>query len=132
MLSHCDISREGDPAVLIPRTALPLHDAPPPHWSDRLQIPYLKNRCQGTHGCYRIAISQGRGTRLYLSRGPPFRFTTRLPRTGPIASNYPTLKAGAKGLMDAIALRYLKGGGPGCTYPEERPSASRRAYHALV
>jgi len=35
-------------------------------------------------------------------------------------------------LADAMALRYLKGGGPGCTYPEESPSESRRVYHALV
>jgi citrate/tricarballylate utilization protein len=32
----------------------------------------------------------------------------------------------------ALGLRYLKGGGPGCFYPDERPSAVRRVYHSLT
>jgi citrate/tricarballylate utilization protein len=32
----------------------------------------------------------------------------------------------------ALTLRYLKGGGPGCPYPEERPSSARRVYHSLT
>jgi citrate/tricarballylate utilization protein len=32
----------------------------------------------------------------------------------------------------ALGLRYLQGGGPGCTYPDERPSSGRRIYHSLV
>jgi citrate/tricarballylate utilization protein len=31
-----------------------------------------------------------------------------------------------------LSLRYLKGGGPGCSYPDQRPSMSRRIYHGLV
>jgi citrate/tricarballylate utilization protein len=31
-----------------------------------------------------------------------------------------------------LTLRHLEGGGPGCTYPEERPSPSRRVYHSFV
>ena len=31
-----------------------------------------------------------------------------------------------------LGLRYLKGGGPGCTYPREQPSAARRFYHSLT
>jgi citrate/tricarballylate utilization protein len=31
-----------------------------------------------------------------------------------------------------LGLRYLQGGGPGCTYPDERPSSGRRIYHSLV
>ena len=31
------------------------------------------------------------------------------------------VKATVMALADALALRYLKGGGPGCTYPEESP-----------
>jgi len=30
---------------------------------------------------------------------------------------------------DAMGLRYLDGGGEGCTYPGERPAQSRRAFH---
>ncbi|MGA7793411.1 MAG: tricarballylate utilization 4Fe-4S protein TcuB [Candidatus Acidiferrales bacterium] len=32
----------------------------------------------------------------------------------------------------ALGLRYLKGGGPGCFYPDERPSPVRRFFHALT
>jgi citrate/tricarballylate utilization protein len=32
----------------------------------------------------------------------------------------------------ALGLRYLKGGGPGCFYPDERPSSIRRVYHSLT
>ena len=32
----------------------------------------------------------------------------------------------------ALSLRYLKGGGPGCYYPGQRPSGTRRTFHALV
>ncbi len=31
-----------------------------------------------------------------------------------------------------LGLRYLKGGGPGCFYPDEKPSSVRRFYHALT
>jgi citrate/tricarballylate utilization protein len=35
--------------------------------------------------------------------------------------------------IDAIlALKHLEGGGPGCTYPEDRPSVSRRLHHQFV
>jgi citrate/tricarballylate utilization protein len=33
------------------------------------------------------------------------------------------------GAKDALTLRYLDGGGDGCSYPDERPSFSRRLYH---
>jgi citrate/tricarballylate utilization protein len=32
----------------------------------------------------------------------------------------------------ALGLRYLKGGGPGCFYPDDRPSSTRRIYHSLT
>ena len=34
-----------------------------------------------------------------------------------------------EGLADALTLRYLAGGGEGCTYPDERPSMLRRVFH---
>jgi citrate/tricarballylate utilization protein len=43
--------------------------------------------------------------------------------------NWKTL-AGAVGA--ALGLRYLRGGGPGCFYPDERPSSVRRFYHAFT
>jgi len=42
------------------------------------------------------------------------------------------LKAIARAMGAALGLRYLQGGGPGCSYPEERPSAVRRTFHGLV
>jgi citrate/tricarballylate utilization protein len=33
---------------------------------------------------------------------------------------------------DALGLRYLDGGGEGCTYPDERPSFARRNFHHLT
>jgi citrate/tricarballylate utilization protein len=35
-------------------------------------------------------------------------------------------------LSDAASLRYLDGGGDGCTYPDERPSFARRNFHHLT
>jgi len=40
----------------------------------------------------------------------------------------PALRA----LQDALTLRYLGGGGPGCAYPEEKPSSVRRVFHSFV
>ena len=42
------------------------------------------------------------------------------------------LKARRAAVGAALGLRYLQGGGPGCSYPEERPSSVRRLYHSLV
>jgi citrate/tricarballylate utilization protein len=48
----------------------------------------------------------------------------------------PPAKGGPRSLvesiLDAAGLRYLRGGGPGCTYPQERPNARRRLFHSLV
>ncbi len=38
----------------------------------------------------------------------------------------------AAAVVAALGLRYLKGGGPGCFYPDEKPSSVRRLYHALT
>jgi citrate/tricarballylate utilization protein len=37
-----------------------------------------------------------------------------------------------KAIWAILSLRHFEGGGPGCTYPEERPSISRRVYHSFV
>jgi len=42
------------------------------------------------------------------------------------------LKALARAFVDALGLQYLKGGGPGCYYPKEQPSAVRRIYHSFA
>lgn len=38
----------------------------------------------------------------------------------------------ASAAWDVLRLRWLRGGGPGCPYPTERPSHSRRVFHGLV
>jgi citrate/tricarballylate utilization protein len=43
-----------------------------------------------------------------------------------------SLKTLAAAVGAALGLRYLKGGGPGCFYPDERATAVRRFYHALT
>jgi citrate/tricarballylate utilization protein len=43
-----------------------------------------------------------------------------------------SLKTLATAIAAALGLRYLKGGGPGCFYPDERPSSVRRVYHSLT
>ena len=43
-----------------------------------------------------------------------------------------SIKAFGEGIVDALGLRNLKGGGPGCSYPEEKPSQVRRVYHSFV
>jgi citrate/tricarballylate utilization protein len=52
--------------------------------------------------------------------------------TGDVLRPRGSLKALTAGLADAFGLPYLKGGGPGCFYPGERPSMVRRVYHALT
>ena len=37
-----------------------------------------------------------------------------------------------EGLHDAFTLRYLGGGGDGCTYPDEKPSTVRKRFHHLT
>lgn len=37
-----------------------------------------------------------------------------------------------RAVRDAFALKYLGGGGPGCSYPDEAPSEMRRIFHSLV
>jgi citrate/tricarballylate utilization protein len=46
----------------------------------------------------------------------------------PSVSGTPFIRAAGA----VLGLRYLKGGGPGCTYPDERPSSRRRIYHSFV
>jgi citrate/tricarballylate utilization protein len=38
----------------------------------------------------------------------------------------------AEGTLDALTLKYLGGGGEGCTYPDEKPSFARRRFHHLT
>ncbi len=43
-----------------------------------------------------------------------------------------SFKSLAAAVGAVLGLRYLKGGGPGCFYPDEKPSPVRRFYHSLT
>jgi citrate/tricarballylate utilization protein len=55
-----------------------------------------------------------------------------LVETGSALKERGSLKTLAAAVGAALGLRYLKGGGPGCFYPDERPSSVRRVYHSLT
>jgi citrate/tricarballylate utilization protein len=51
---------------------------------------------------------------------------------GSVLGNGKGLRALATAAGDALRLKGLKGGGPGCYYPGAKPSFGRRLYHSLV
>jgi citrate/tricarballylate utilization protein len=54
------------------------------------------------------------------------------PSAGDVLRGPGGLKALVGTVGEAMSLQYLKGGGSGCYYPEEKPSSLRRIYHSLV
>ncbi len=65
-----------------------------------------------------------------LALGIPFvRFW---PGMGEDWSHFARAGSLREALADAFALRYLDGGGEGCTYPREAPSFARRNFHHLT
>ncbi len=67
------------------------------------------------------------GIAVWLRGGARFWSETRSALSA--ERNWKTLAAAVGA---ALGLRYLKGGGPGCFYPDERPSSVRRVYHSLT
>ena len=51
------------------------------------------------------------------------------PDTGERVGEFVAPPALSNATWDAAGLRYLDGGGEGCTYPDERPSFARRRFH---
>ena len=64
---------------------------------------------------------------VWMRGGAQFWSETRSVLRGPGG-----FKALVSTLTAALGLRYLQGGGPGCFYPDERPSSVRRVYHSLT
>ena len=54
------------------------------------------------------------------------------PDTGERVGEFAGRQALTNATWDAAGLRYLDGGGDGCTYPDERPSFARRRFHHLT
>jgi citrate/tricarballylate utilization protein len=67
------------------------------------------------------------GLAIWLRGGIRFRAETSSASRPPL-----TGKALREATGAVLGLRYLQGGGPGCTYPGEVPSAWRRIYHSFV
>lgn len=62
-----------------------------------------------------------------------FRFwkATAVPRIGPFRLGN-LFRPASGAVADGVTLRHMRGGGPGCDYPEDTPSRSRRRLHGLV
>jgi len=54
------------------------------------------------------------------------------PETGERVGEFVGAPALSNATWDAAGLRYLDGGGDGCTYPDEKPSFARRRFHHLT
>jgi citrate/tricarballylate utilization protein len=59
-------------------------------------------------------------------------FTRFWPDMGEEALEFVKAPQLSSATWDAMGLRYLDGGGEGCTYPDARPSFTRRAFHHLT
>jgi citrate/tricarballylate utilization protein len=54
------------------------------------------------------------------------------PGLGEGLADFLTGRALGEASSDALRLKYLDGGGEGCTYPDEKPSFARRRFHHLT
>ncbi len=54
------------------------------------------------------------------------------PDTGEEALEFVQPQPFSNAAWDSLGLRYLDGGGDGCTYPDEKPSFARRDFHHLT
>ena len=52
--------------------------------------------------------------------------------TGERASDFVRVGTITQATSDALTLKYLGGGGDGCTYPDDRPSMTRKWFHHLT
>jgi citrate/tricarballylate utilization protein len=68
------------------------------------------------------------GIAVMLRAGARFWLDTR----GAAANSIADVRSFLAAVWDIATLRYLRGGGPGCDYPTERPSRARVLYHSLV
>jgi citrate/tricarballylate utilization protein len=68
----------------------------------------------------------------YVMLALAMSFARFWPDGGEAASELASPAASGSATWDSLTLRYLDGGGDGCTYPDERPSFARRNFHHLT
>jgi citrate/tricarballylate utilization protein len=67
------------------------------------------------------------GTAVWVTGG--LRFWTEAGQIFRTKNGWSAIVGAAR---EALTLKWLKGGGPGCYYPKDKPSSSRRVYHSFV
>lgn len=81
---------------------------------------------------YEVTVVSGLAIALYVAAvwaSGGIRFWRE---TGGLPRGALSLRTVATATWEAATLRWLRGGGPGCPYPRERASSSRRLQHGLV
>jgi citrate/tricarballylate utilization protein len=81
---------------------------------------------------YAAIVAVASAMLLYAMSALVVGFVRFWQETGATPGDLLDLRAVVRATADAFGLTYLRGGGPGCTYPDERPRSSRRALHHLV
>ena len=66
---------------------------------------------------------------LFMLLSFAMSFARFWPDTGERVGEFVAAPALSNATWDAAGLRYLDGGGVGCTYPDEKPSFARRRFH---
>jgi citrate/tricarballylate utilization protein len=66
---------------------------------------------------------------LFVMLSFAMSFSRFWPDTGERVGEFVAPPAVSNAAWDAAGLRYLDGGGEGCTYPDEKPSFARRRFH---
>jgi citrate/tricarballylate utilization protein len=69
---------------------------------------------------------------LYVLLALTMSFLRFWPQLGEELREFARAQPLGQGIRDALSLRYLDGGGEGCTYPDEKRSYARRTFHHLT
>jgi citrate/tricarballylate utilization protein len=81
---------------------------------------------------YEVTVISGLAIALYVAAVWASGGVRFWREAGPLPRGSLSLRTLAAAMWEAATLRWLRGGGPGCPYPEERPSSRRRVLHGLV
>jgi citrate/tricarballylate utilization protein len=81
---------------------------------------------------HRTMVALFGGVFLFVIASLAASFARFWPATGEDAAKFLAPQPFTSATWDAAGLRYLDGGGEGCTYPDENPSFARRTFHHLT